>query len=251
MSESIKNLNEMLVKLKEVDSIFKFGEKMIPVVEGFVSFIGDFLPFIEQVSGSIEETRSKIPEASNQLNKVTNATELAMTEVLDKIDEISDQLISINECMDELIERKVVTSELVESLRMHLNGSDEANVLLDQIVENVDTGLTLELVKNKIGEVTTNTDQITMSLQVQDITAQQLAAVNHLIVSVQHKLSGLLKTVDSTGLGVNDDIKIDKLPDVHFDAKADYNPKSNQQCDVDSIIKNEKASQEEIDKLFS
>ena len=48
MSESIKNLNEMLVKLKEVDSVFKFGEKMIPVVEGFVSFIGDFLPFVDK-----------------------------------------------------------------------------------------------------------------------------------------------------------------------------------------------------------
>ena len=251
MSESVKNLNEMLVKLKEVDSVFKFGEKMIPVVEGFVSFIGDFLPFVEQISGSIEETRLKIPEASNQLNKVTNATELAMTEVLDKIDEISDQLISINECMDELIERKVVTSELVESLRKHLNGSDEANVLLDKIAENVDTGLTLELVKNKIGEVTASTDQITMSLQVQDITAQQLAAVNHLIISVQHKLNTLLNTVDSSALGTDDNIKMDKLPDVHFDAKADYNPKSNQQSDVDSIINNEKASQEEIDKLFS
>ncbi len=251
MSESVKNLNEMLVKLKEVDSVFKFGEKMIPVVEGFVSFIGDFLPFVEQISGSIEETRLKIPEASNQLNKVTNATELAMTEVLDKIDEISDQLLSINECMDELIERKVVTSELVESLRMHLNGSDEANELLDKIAENVDTGLTLELVKNKIGEVTASTDQITMSLQVQDITAQQLAAVNHLIISVQHKLNTLLNTVDSSGLGTNDNIKMDKLPNVHFDAKADYNPKSNQQSDVDSIINNEKASQEEIDKLFS
>jgi chemotaxis regulatin CheY-phosphate phosphatase CheZ len=251
MSESVKNLNEMLVKLKEVDSVFKFGEKMIPVVEGFVSFIGDFLPFVEQISGSIEETRLKIPEASNQLNKVTNATELAMTEVLDKIDEISDQLLSINECMDELIERKVVTSELVESLRMHLNGSDEANELLDKIAENVDTGLTLELVKNKIGEITASTDQITMSLQVQDITAQQLAAVNHLIISVQHKLNTLLNTVDSSGLGTDDNIKMDKLPNVHFDAKADYNPKSNQQSDVDSIINNEKASQEEIDKLFS
>jgi chemotaxis regulatin CheY-phosphate phosphatase CheZ len=234
MSESVKNLNEMLVKLKEVDSVFKFGEKMIPVVEGFVSFIGDFLPFVEQISGSIEETRLKIPEASNQLNKVTNATELAMTEVLDKIDEISGQLVSINECMDELIERKVVTSELLESLRVHLNGSDEANVLID-----------------KIAEVTVNTDQITMSLQVQDITAQQLAAVNHLIVSVQHKLTTLLNTVDSSISGSDHNLKLDKLPDVHFDANAEYNPKSNQQSDVDSIIKNEKASQEEIDKLFS
>jgi chemotaxis regulatin CheY-phosphate phosphatase CheZ len=251
MSESAKNLNDIVKKLKEVDNVFKFGEKMIPVIEGFVSFISDFIPFVEQVSGSIQDSRSKIPEASNQLDKVTNATELAMTEVLDKIDEINEQLISVTESMDELIERKEETADLVNQLKIHLNGSTEAQELVEKIAANIDIGLTLEIVKNKLREITTNTDQITMSLQVQDITAQQLAAVNHLIVSVQHKLGGLLSAVDSTGVEVTDNIKIDKLPDVHFDAKASYNPNSNQQNDVDSIINNEKASQEEIDKLFS
>ena len=107
------------------------------------------------------------------------------------------------------------------------------------------------MIKNKIGEITAHTDQITMSLQVQDITAQQLAAVNHLIISVQNKLGSLLNAVDSSKYDEKDDLKLEKLPDVHFDAKADYNPDANQQLDVDSIINNEKASQEEIDKLFS
>ena len=251
MSDSSKNLNEIVKKLHEVDNVFKFGEKMIPVIEGFVSFISDFIPFVEQVSGSIQDTRSKIPEASNQLDRVTNATELAMTEVLDKIDEINEQLESINECMDDLVEKRESTAEYVEALKAQLNGNTEAEKLLSKITENIDIGLSLELVKNKIMEITASTDQITMSLQVQDITAQQLAAVNHLIISVQHKLGGLLDAVDSTNLERDDDLEIEKLPDVHFDANATYNPSENQQNDVDSIINNEKASQEEIDKLFS
>ena len=251
MSESAKNLNDMITKLKEIDSVFKFGEKMIPVVEGFVSFLNEFLPFVEQVSGSLNDTRSKIPEASNQIDKVTNATELAMNEVLDKIEEINSQLESINECMDELVEKRESSAEIVRNLETLLSGNTEASLLLSKLSEKLDTGLTLEVVKNKIREVTTSTDQITMSLQVQDITAQQLAAVNHLIISVQHKLSGLLNAVDSTGVDPVDEIKMEKLPDVHFDAKATYNPGSNQQVAVDSIISNEKASQEEIDKLFS
>jgi len=251
MSESAKNLNDMIVKLKEVDNVFKFGEKMIPVIEGFVSFISDFIPFVEQVSGSIQDSRAKIPEASTQLDKVTNATELAMTEVLDKIDEIIEQLSSVNECIDDLVEKRESTAELVGKLQQQLEGNPEAESLLNKISENIDTGLILEMVKNKIGEVTASTDQITMSLQVQDITAQQLAAVNHLIISVQHKLGGLLSAVDSSGYGGSDDLKIHKLPDVHFDAKASYNPGANQQVDVDSVVNSEKASQEEIDKLFS
>lgn len=251
MSESAKNLNDMVGKLKDIDHMFKFGEKMIPVIEGFVSFMSDFVPFVEQVSGSIQDSRSKIPEASNQIDKVTNATELAMTEVLDKIDEINVQLLSINESMDEMVEKRETAAELVDQLKSHLNGNAEAEKLLCKIVDNIDVGLTLEVVKNKIGEITAHTDQITMSLQVQDITAQQLAAVNHLIISVQHKLGGLLNAVDATNYDPNEDLKQEKLPDVHFDAKADYKPAANQQVDVDSVINTEKASQEEIDKLFS
>ena len=251
MSNSTKNLNDIVKKLQEVDNVFKFGEKMIPVIENFVSFISDFIPFVEQVSGSIQDTRSKIPEASNQLDKVTNATELAMTEVLDKIDEIGEQLENVNECMDDLVERREATTELVEELRSRVNGDVEAGEILNKINENIDFGLSLEMVKNKIREITASTDQITMSLQVQDITAQQLAAVNHLIISVQHKLGGLLNAVDSTNYDGEDNITMEKLPDVHFDAKATYNPGENQQSDVDSIVNTEKASQEEIDKLFS
>lgn len=251
MSETAKNLTTMVDKLKEIDNVFKFGEKMIPVIEGFVSFISDFIPFVEEISGSIHESRAKIPEASSQIDKVTNATELAMTEVLDKIDEITSQLESVNECMDDLVERRESTAELVSKLHEHVGNDPVVNDILSKISEKIDFGLSLELVKNKIREITYSTDQITMSLQVQDITAQQLAAVNHLIISVQHKLSGLLDIVDSTGYSSGDNLKMDKLPDVHFDAKANYNPKKNHQNDVDTIVDSEKASQEEIDKLFS
>lgn len=251
MSETAKNLSEIVTKLKEIDSVFKFGEKMIPVIEGFVSFISDFIPFVEQVSGSISDTRSKIPEASNQIDKVTNATELATTEALDKIDLINTQLSQLSECVDEMIQHRIQAELLGAELRNEIESNEKATEILNKMLKSLDVGLTLEMMKNQIREITSNTDQITMSLQVQDITAQQLAAVNHLIISVQHKLGGLLDVVDSTGYSTSDNLKMDKLPDVHFDANASYNPGSNHQGDVDSIINSEKASQEEIDKLFS
>ncbi|MCB0748422.1 MAG: protein phosphatase CheZ [Ignavibacteriae bacterium] len=251
MSESVKSLNEIVDKLHEMDNVFKFGEKMIPVIEAFVSFITDFIPFIEQVSGSIEDSRSKIPEASNQLNKVTDATELAMTEVLDKIDEISAILGELTDSINELVVRRVSADNLLSELYAELGENEKAKILVKQIIEQMDVSLTLELMKNKVNNIMSSTDQITMSLQVQDITAQQLAAVNHLIISVQQKLGGLLSAVGSTGINVNEELKQEKLPNVHFDANASYNPTSKQQEDVDSIIHNEKASQEEIDKLFS
>lgn len=251
MSKSIKNLNDIVGRLHEVDNVFKFGEKMIPVIEGFVAFISDFIPFIEQVSGSIQDSRSKIPEASNQLDKVTNATELAMTEVLDKVDEITLQLNELTECIDEMVLSKSKVENYISELCEEIKENEKAKTIFKNLMEAIDVGLTLELMKNKVTRIMSNTDQITMSLQVQDITAQQLAAVNHLIISVQQKLGNLLSTVDSSEINVSENLEHKKLPDVHFDARASYNPSENQQNEVDSIIHNEKASQAEIDKLFS
>ncbi len=251
MSESVKNLNEIVKKLHEVDNVFKFGEKMIPVIEGFVSFITDFIPFIEQVSGSIQDTRSKIPQASTQIDKVTSATELAMTEVLDKIDEINLQLGEITECVDDIVERRHKVEHYVSELCAELKGNDKATTIFKKIINELDVGLTLELMKNKVNKIISDTDQITMSLQVQDITAQQLAAVNHLIISIQQKLGGLLSVVDSNIYNKDEDLEQTQLPDVHFDANASYQQEDNKQDIVDSVISNEKTSQEEIDKLFS
>lgn len=249
MSETVKDLSGMLEKLKEVESVFRFGEKMVPVVEGFVSFISDFIPVIEEVNGSIEETRAKIPEASSQIDKVTSATELAITEVLDKVDEITDQLNSINECLDEVIEKRNRVEELVGNLQKEITGNESAEVILGELMQELDISLTLEMIKNKVKDITGNTDQITMSLQVQDITSQQLAAVNHLIISVQHKLGSLLSAFDDS---------IDKprtpdleLPGTHFDPNASYEKPDVSQGMVDSIVSGEKTTQDDIDKLFS
>ncbi len=251
MSNAVSKMNEMMEKLREVDNVFKFGEKMIPVVEGFVSFISDFIPFIEEVSGSIHETRSKIPEASDQIDRVTNATELAISEVLDKIDDIGLQLTELTEYIDDIVERRVKIELLVSELSCEIKGNEKAMNLLENISSELDMSLIFELMKNKVNNIMSNTDNITTSLQVQDITSQQLAAVNHLIISLQQKLSGLLTAFDATGVGKYENLEHKKLPDVHFDAKASYTPTSNKQNKVGSIINSEKTSQEEIDKLFS
>lgn len=250
MSDTVKNLNEMTDKLKDVGELFKFGERMVPVVENFISFMSDFIPIIEEVNGSIEETRSKIPEASQQINSVTNATELAITEVLDVVDEINDQINNIDDCLSDIVASRHTVEELVNKLSIEIKGNDKAEVLLKAITDQIDVSLDLEMMKNRLKNIISSTDQITMSLQVQDITAQQLAAVNHLIISVQHKLSNLLSVFN---LSEKDAYSADnlELPGTHFDANASYNKPSTNQNVVDSVVSGEKASQDDIDKLFS
>jgi chemotaxis regulatin CheY-phosphate phosphatase CheZ len=252
MSETVKNLNSILVKLKDIDDIFRFGEKIVPIVEGFIGFMNEFVPIIEKINWSIEESRAQIPHAANQINKVSDATELATTEVLDRVDEIAHELSDIEEKINEMIEKRMRVTEITEQLNSAIKGNKEAEKLLEELTEAIDTGLMLETIKNRVQKINVDAYQITMSLQVQDITAQQLAAVNHLIISVQNKLGGLMSMLEDTASDKrSDDMISEKLPDVHFDSRATYDTSTDRQSNVDTIVSNQRTSQEEIDKLFS
>jgi hypothetical protein len=91
-------------------------------------------------------------------------------------------------------------------------------------------------------------------LQVQDITAQQLASVNHLIESVNHKLTSLIQDIDQADL--NGDIKeisTMEIPEgVVFDPNASYSDNTERQKEIDVLINTQsnKTTQEEIDTLF-
>jgi chemotaxis regulatin CheY-phosphate phosphatase CheZ len=44
---------------------------------------------LDEINKSLEESSNKIPRASNQLNTVTKTTEVATTEILDALDQMS------------------------------------------------------------------------------------------------------------------------------------------------------------------
>jgi len=112
-----------------------------------------------------------------------------------------------------------------------------------------------------MSEIKTLAGNIMISLQVQDITAQQIASVNYLIESVHEKISTLLDQLDS-----------DRLPevDVHtasfkkntFDPNAVYTKAGSRQHIVDEVESKlanpgeqqddtDVASQDDINKLFN
>jgi hypothetical protein len=97
-----------------------------------------------------------------------------------------------------------------------------------------------------------DTNSITLSLQVQDITSQQLATVNHLIESVQEKLASLIEDFDNTKIVEGHD-NLNLPAGASFDPNARYSRSAVPQQEVDTIFNKEMqtASQAEIDKLFN
>lgn len=243
------NMSELFEKLNDLKSVFRYGEKLIPIIQSIIEFMRETVPLLENINTSIAESTSKIPKATNQILNVTNATEIATTEILDLIDEISNNLTTAGsiskKVSDQYLARKVIWEKikLAVSDKGLIKEYEDADVDSNSFEEQ-------SSIFNKIQE---EIYRITLSLQVQDITAQQLASVNHLIESVHNKLSSLITDFQHAELKEPLDTNMPTVEGATFDPNARYHDKTDQQEVVDALINTqfEKTSQAEIDKLFS
>ncbi|MEI7810882.1 MAG: protein phosphatase CheZ [Ignavibacteria bacterium] len=251
------NMSQLFEKLSDIKALFQYGQKIVPVLQSLVDFMQDTGPLLENINHSIAESTAKIPRATDQISNVTNATELATTEILDLVDVISNSLNNIESLLKELISTENKKNEIYEKLSILLAGNPEAGELLKQYNE---ANITIDSIGNIIQyfpKIKDDTYNITLSLQVQDITSQQLASVTHLIESVQDRLAKLIRDIDDA------DLKSPALPGppvnftapegATFDPNASYDKSSDRQDMINDLVQKEnmKASQDEIDKLFS
>lgn len=248
----------ILNKLKELKEVFQFGEKIVPMIQSLTSFMEEIIPLLNNVNTSIAESNEKMPIAKTQIENVTSATELATTEILDQIDAAGQTLEEISDYCGTMDENQNKRQEKLDRLKEILKENKEAGKLLDEIEKLTDNKSTTENITSRVNVLNDTNFQMTMSLQVQDITSQQLAAVNHLINNVQGKLETLIDDIDNSKISDQiRDLRVVKpqeeepVEKVTFDAKATY-AKDDRQKKADEVIDDhkERASQDEIDKLF-
>jgi len=248
MSE--ENMTQLFEKLNDLKKVFSYGEKLIPVIHSLGEFMKETVPLLENINQSIAESTAKIPKATNQIQSVTSATEMATTEILDLVDVLNNDLIDIEKTMLDVLVKEKDKEDFLKSLIPMLN-KENAELFIDDFLSKNSSAEKLGELLLQVGKMKNDSNNIAVSLQVQDITAQQLATVNHLIESVQEKLSALIEDFDNTKILDNHEIN---LPDnASFDPNARYSKSLVPQQEVDSIFnqKSQKASQAEIDKLFS
>jgi chemotaxis regulatin CheY-phosphate phosphatase CheZ len=257
--ENKLSMEQVFEKLGDLKQFFIFGQKIVPLFKKIIDFMTDIVPLLENVNNSIQDTTSKIPKAAHQISSVTSATEIATSEILDIVDSMSNDMIKIKNELSDLkngfLNQRVALDAFAQKAT-GLNGElDElkSNLSIDELEKKV---ISLEEVINKIELDATN---ITISLQVQDITAQQLASVNHLIHSVQDKLSSLLIDFNRQDGIVLPETEAPKVDPKAFNPDAKYDRSESHQSIADQLIEQtkkqnndngSKASQEEIDKLF-
>lgn len=253
MSAGIKNISNIFDNLNDLKNAFKIGEKVVPIIQSLTEFMQEIVPLLEKINFSISESANQMPQAANQINSVTSATELATNEILDLVDKISENVNETDSKLAEFHKEHEERAKLLIELKEKVSGNSEAVSIIEKIIEKDKMKNDIEELRKRIQTVNEDSFKITMSLQVQDITSQQLAAVNHLIESVNGKLSKLVEQINVSEL--KDEIKvlsIDVPEDAHYDPNAKYDHDKSRQDEVDKLInENQKASQDEIDKLFS
>jgi chemotaxis regulatin CheY-phosphate phosphatase CheZ len=256
MKES--ELSELIKKADELRALFLLGQRVIPFLEEIFIFIRDIQPLLHEINSSVEENLKKMPGASKQLSKVTEATEMATTEIMDIVDGLVFKSTVISQNMEKMIEidtaRREAPLKVLEIIQKAVakKGDDkllpQLNALIDKFKQDPSAEYQEAVDKNNelLQSIQMDASSIMMSLQVQDITSQQIAAVNHMLTTIQGKLGSILQKFTSTDLSElsQDEGPKTNVSDLHrkiaFDPDAvdSITNKEFRQGEVDEIMKN-------------
>jgi len=257
------DINVLLRKADELRALFVLGQRVIPFLEEIFLFVNEIEPILLEINTSIKENLKKMPKASKQLSKVTEATELATTEILDILDGLGykNELINSNikKIREILMTKENKSIDIIKLVIDSIQKGESIQNLEPQLIDfvnvienNVDPKID-ELLKHTEdvnNSIVNDSSSIAMSLQVQDITSQQIAAVNNLLETVQSRLSVIMEKFQESELE-------NLISKEHYDSKAKvavlhrkiaYDPDAvdslditkNRQSNIDSIIEQSK-----------
>lgn len=247
------SLSELMKKAEEL--------KVVPFLEDLVDIIKEIKPILNGINKSIEENVQKVPGATEKLSKVSEATEFATTEIMNTLDGVFGKTDNILKEVHSLRDSENMKSGIAEMLtKLKANESTKgfeqdlefAIEYLRSSKENENTENDhVANIENSINEIITESNNIMMSLQVQDITSQQIAAVNHLLKTMQIKLAKILmnfKTSEiaelmSLAAGFDENQNISKLHrEIAFDPEAinAISGEKKRQQDVDDLVERSK-----------
>ncbi|MBD3258848.1 hypothetical protein GF377_10470 [candidate division GN15 bacterium] len=176
----------------------------------------------ESISGLVEnfkklkrplvETSEKVPQATNQLDKISEQTEAAAHQMLDRVEHITQR--------DEEV----------------LAGLEEIKASLESGDKEAGTKQADDLIA-KVNDNLNDAYMIMDSLQFQDITAQQMDHAASLLEDLESKLRQIVTTVSGPDAAeeLNKAISGEKK-DRAYDPHADLFDKKTNQADIDSLF---------------
>ncbi|MHB8854763.1 MAG: protein phosphatase CheZ [Ignavibacteriaceae bacterium] len=251
--KKVNNMSDLFERLNDLKVVFFYGQKFIPIIQSIIDFMSETVPLLEDINTSISDSTNKIPKAKDQIDNVTNATELATTEILDTVDLISAEIEKIENELKTIQTKEEERKMVWEQIKAVLNQNSNSAGLIERYETIESISIIIPRLLIVFSKTKNDVNNIALSLQVQDITSQQLASVNHLIESVRQRLASLVMHLDESDIKDIESIQT-IIPDTAaFNPDAIYTKSREKQEAADILVNNRlnKTSQDEIDKLFS
>lgn len=196
-----------------------------------------------------------MPNLSKQLSKVTEATELATNEILDIVDGVFYKLDILSSTLKEFESSQLGLKDFFEDFNKLVGKFNNGSFSLDDLKLNLSSlqakskdilsvETKINSMKEMIDNIRNDSSSIMLALQVQDITSQQIAAVNHLLNTVQTRLNSLISKFQSGEITKVATVQEQTTNVTELHRVIAFDPDA-----VESLIDNA-ARQDEIDKLF-
>ena len=209
------DIREFLQNLEKRGGKTKGGQYTDLVLGSLVSFVNSVVEIIEEIGVSIKESSSEVPKAKDQLEKITQETELAANNMLDIVEKILSNIESTNNNIN----------RIRRGLKVFI---DSKGNLIDFNSEK----RYLKEIQTYIDEIQDYSYSLLNSLQFQDITAQQIRSANFILNSIRIQLNNLLSNL------YNIEKKKEKIEKEDFDYKATIKNSTERQSLADNIVEN-------------
>jgi len=238
-------LNDALTKLDEVRAIFVIGQRAVPLLEDLLHFVREMTPLLEEVSQSLHISTARMPTAASQLERVSHANELATTEILDLVDAVQRHIHSASSWLNGMKQSRDALKLRDQRLLEAISSATSAPGVREALQSWYEQGESLYAswyskdLERILDTVRDHMQSIMMSLQVQDITAQQIASVNHLIESTRQRMAEIVERLSHDVLppSSNEDSLVEmRSSQSRFDPLANYDSSGKHQATADDLV---------------
>jgi chemotaxis regulatin CheY-phosphate phosphatase CheZ len=234
-----EELNIIVRKVEELRALMVFTQRTIPFLEDVFAFVKDIVPLLDVLKSSVETTSEKLPHASKQLDKITTATELASTEIMNIVDAMYpkvDRMRAEQELRKTTIAAVRTALQRLCELTEGTPAEKEAHAICASVTAQMDALRPTDVAEQELESIQADCTNIMIALQVQDITAQQIAAVNKLMQSVDEGLNRLLKHFSKSSAEPQVGRYKHRRLDIVFDSSAEFDATGERQRAADAVI---------------
>jgi chemotaxis regulatin CheY-phosphate phosphatase CheZ len=240
-----EELNIIVRKVEELRALMVFTQRTIPFLEDVFAFVKDIVPLLDVLKSSVETTSEKLPHASKQLDKITTATELASTEIMNIVDAMYPK---VERMRAEQEKRRTDAAAIQASITRLCElagtgpGANEAHTICASLSTQLAAIVPADEAVQEVESIQTDCTNIMIALQVQDITAQQIAAVNKLMQSVDEGLARLLKHFNKASNEPQPSRYKHRRLDIVFDSSAEFDASGERQRAADAVVEEARKS---------